>query len=495
MTAVTSTNPTTGETHTLAFAETTEHELRGIVDAAESASLNLVALGRLGRAQLLEDIADALDAARTNIVATADAETALGETRLAGELARTTYQLRFFGEVLREGSYLEATIDHAGDTPMGPRPDLRRMLVPVGAVAVYAASNFPLAFSVPGGDTAAALAAGSAVVVKAHPAHPQTSALVGSIMRAVAGDAVAVVYGYNAGIALVSEPGIHAASFTGSPGGGRALAELAASRPVPIPFYGELGSINPVLVSPAAASARTAEIGQGLAASIVQGGGQFCTKPGVVLVPAGVAGDALVGEISRLVTATAPKPALTSGMATAFAAGIDALAAEPGATALPSRAASPGFTAPTLVEVDGDELSARLMEECFGPVAVVARYRDDAHAARMLGALPGALTGSLFLEPDDPGVPAARAAISARVGRILYNQYPTGVAVSWAQHHGGPWPSTDTVHTSVGASSIRRFLRPVAWQNAPTGELPPELRDGPADFPRRIDGVLTLAER
>ncbi|MDO9396763.1 MAG: aldehyde dehydrogenase family protein, partial [Herbiconiux sp.] len=379
MTLVTSTDPATGAVHPLDFDETDAAGLAEAVTAATRAGERLVALGRLGRADLLDDIADALEARRDDIVAAADGETALGSARLNGELTRTAYQLRFFGEVLREGSYLEAVIDHAGDTPMGPRPDLRRLLVPVGAVAVYAASNFPLAFSVPGGDTAAALAAGCGVVVKAHPAHPATSALVGSIIaevtEPVVGRAVSVVYGYQAGIDLVQAPAIRAASFTGSPGGGRALAELAEARPEPIPFYGELGSINPVLVSPAAAAARASSLAAGLAGSIVLGGGQFCTKPGIALVPSGADGDALVAALAAELTETAPRPALTAGMASAYASGLEALAAVPGARALAgpdaastdAAAAAPadadhaapgGTTTPALIEFAGEELPA-----------------------------------------------------------------------------------------------------------------------------------------
>jgi len=498
MTSIITTNPTTGSRRTLDLEETDAAGLAAAVSAAGLATERLRALGRTGRAALLDAIADALEGRRDEIVATADSETGLGDARLNGELTRTAYQLRFFGEVLREGSYLEAVIDHAGDTAMGPRPDLRRMLVTVGPVAVYAASNFPLAFSVPGGDTASALAAGAGVVVKAHPAHPATSALVasviGSVTDPVVGRAVSVVYGYQAGIALVQAAQITAASFTGSPEGGRALAELAADRPEPIPFYGELGSINPVLVSPAAAGSRAVSIATGLAASIVQGGGQFCTKPGIALVPAGASGDALVAALTAAISEVGAKPALTAGMADAYSAGLVELAAVPGATLLAGRAAAetPGHTTPALVEFEGPELPSRLTAECFGPVAVVVRYRDDEHAAQLAASLPGTLTASLFVESDDDGVPRARAAITRRAGRILYDQYPTGVAVAWAQNHGGPWPATDSVHTSVGATSIRRYLRPVAWQNAPEAELPPELRDGTADLPRRVDGVLVL---
>jgi NADP-dependent aldehyde dehydrogenase len=498
MAYITTTDPATDNRRPLDIEETNDAQLTAAVSSAAQATERLQAIGRTGRAALLDSIADALESRRDDIVATADSETALGAARLNGELTRTAYQLRFFGEVLREGSYLEAVIDHAGDTPMGPRPDLRRILVPVGPVAVYAASNFPLAFSVPGGDTAAALAAGAGVVVKAHPAHPATSALVASVIASVTnpvvGRAVSVVYGYQAGIALVQSPQIRAASFTGSPDGGRALAELAANRREPIPFYGELGSINPVLVSPAAADSRALSIAAGLAASIVQGGGQFCTKPGIALVPTGASGDALVTALTSAISVVEAKPALTAGMSDAYSAGLTELAAVPGATLLTGRTAAetPGHTTPALIEFEGSEIPARLSEECFGPVAVVVRYRDDEHAARLAASLPGTLTASLFVEGDDDGVPQARAAITRRAGRILYDQYPTGVAVAWAQNHGGPWPATDSVHTSVGATSIRRYLRPVAWQNAPEAELPPELRDGTADLPRRVDGVLVL---
>ncbi|PTL72705.1 aldehyde dehydrogenase (NADP(+)) [Rathayibacter caricis DSM 15933] len=465
------------------------------VATAVAASERLARMPRADRARLLERIADGLEERRPDIVRTADEETALGAGRLNGELTRTVYQLRFFADVVRDGAHLEAIIDHEGDTPMGPRPDLRRMLVPLGPVAVYAASNFPLAFSVAGGDTAAALAAGCAVVVKAHPAHRRTSELVHSVLTATAEDAVGLVHGFEAGLDLVRAPEIRAASFTGSLAGGRALADLAAARPAPIPFYGELGSVNPMLVTPAAAQARAESIGEGLAASVALGGGQFCTKPGVVLVPAGPAGDALVDRLRDSLAAVEPHPALTPGMAASYAEGVRERASERGAELLLRTPAPEGSTGPALLEVPGGDLPPLLREECFGPVAVVSRYRDDAHAAAIARTLPGTLTASLFVADGDDGVPLARAALSASAGRILYNGFPTGVAVAWAQNHGGPWPSTDSTHTSVGATSVRRFLRPVAWQNAPTSELPVELRDGESDIPRRVDGVLVLGTR
>jgi NADP-dependent aldehyde dehydrogenase len=296
-THVLSIDPRTGEPVQDLGLETTVEEVDAVCQRALSAAVPLDRLGPSGRAGLLRAVADALESDREGIVAVADRETALGPVRLNGELTRTTYQLGLFADMLEEGSYLEVVIDHAGDTAMGPRPDLRRMLVPLGPVAVFGAGNFPLAFGAPGGDSAAALAAGCPVVLKAHPSHPATYARVTEVMARAAQAAgaadgtVAVVFGVPAGGALVRHPSIRAVGFTGSLRGGRALYDLAAARPEPIPFYGELGSINPVVVTAAAVAARGAEIAAGAVASYTLGNGQFCTKPGLVFVPAGSAGS------------------------------------------------------------------------------------------------------------------------------------------------------------------------------------------------------------
>ncbi|MFD7026154.1 aldehyde dehydrogenase family protein [Promicromonospora sukumoe] len=496
----------TGAVRDLDVAETTPESLDDVARRAAAAAPTLAAWPRERRAGLLEALADALDADRDALVAEADRETALGPDRLGGELTRTAYQLRTFARVVLDGGYLEATIDHAGDTPMGPRPDLRRMLVPLGPVAVYAASNFPFAFSVLGGDTASALAAGNPVIVKAHPGHPATSERVARLAeRAVAAAGApegtfALVHGFDAGVALVSHPAIRAAGFTGSLAGGRALADAAAARPAPIPFYGELSSINPVLVTPSAAREKADEYGAGLAGSVIQGGGQFCTKPGLVLVPAGADGDRVVEAFGRAIGAAPALPALTAGMADAYERGLTARAADavvrawgrdPEAGTDGSGTAS--NTRPALLEVDAGALTADLVEECFGPLAVVVRYADEAEAVGVVGQVEGSLTASILTGgATDLDLPDARAALAARAGRVLYDGYPTGVAVTWAQHHGGPWPSTNTLHTSVGATAIRRFLRPLAWQQAPEHALPPELRDGAPVVPVRVDGELVL---
>ena len=321
MADVVSTDPRTGETVEVVAQETSTAEVDRLCGAALAAAPALDGLGRAGRAALLRALADALEARRDDVVTVADRETALGPTRLNGELTRTGYQLRLFADVLDEGSYLEAAIDHAGDTPMGPRPDLRRMLVPIGPVAVFGASNFPLAFSVPGGDTASALAAGCPVVVKAHGSHPATSQLVFDVLVQAAHEAGApdgtlgIVHGLQAGADLVAHPAIRAVGFTGSVNGGRALLEIIERRPDPVPFFGELSSLNPVVVTPAAAAERGGRIGGELVGSFTLGGGQFCTKPGLAFVPAGPEGDAVVDAMAEAVRGSAAPVLLNAGIA------------------------------------------------------------------------------------------------------------------------------------------------------------------------------------
>ncbi|HEX3811553.1 MAG TPA: aldehyde dehydrogenase (NADP(+)) [Mycobacteriales bacterium] len=501
MTAVGSVDPRTGETVEQVAQETTEEAVDAICQAALAAYPLLEAMGRDGRARMLRAMADALDGDRAEIVRLADRETALGETRLNGELTRTAFQLRLFAEVLLDGGYLEATIDHPGDTAMGPRPDLRRMLIPVGPVGVFGASNFPLAFSVPGGDTASALAAGCPAVIKAHPAHPATSQrtferlLDGARAAGAPDGTVSLVHGQAAGGVLVRHPAIRAVGFTGSLRGGRALFDIASARPDPIPFYGELGSLNPLVVTPAAAAERGAEIAAGYLGSVTMGVGQFCTKPGLAFVPAGA-----TELTAALAEATAAAPAgwmLSGGIRDAFEAGSAAMREQAGVSELATSTASPdgGFSAvPRLVRVAASDLDGPLLEECFGPTAVVAEYADENELLATLGRLEGALTATLHIGDGETDLPRRVAeSLSRRAGRVIYNAYPTGVAVTWAMHHGGPWPATTSeLHTSVGTTAIRRFLRPISFQGAPQALLPEELRDGKTGIPRRIDGTLTL---
>jgi NADP-dependent aldehyde dehydrogenase len=500
MTAVTSTDPRTGGVVATVAEETTAEQVDRLAEQAAAAAPRLAALGRPWRAGLLRALADGLEADRTGVVAIADRETGLGETRLNGELTRTAYQLRLFADAVAEGGYLEATIDHAGDTAMGPRPDLRRMLVPIGPVAVFGASNFPLAFSVPGGDTAAALAAGCPVLVKAHPSHPATAQRCFEVMRDAAAAAGApagtlgLVHGQDAGATLVRHPLVKAVAFTGSLAGGRALADLAAARPEPIPFYGELSSINPVVVTPAAAAERAAAIGKGLVGSATLGSGQFCTKPGLAFVPAGADGDELRAAAAQAVAELGGQVALNGGIAEHYRTGVARLAGQPGLAEVATGAAPEGagfLVRPTLLGTDTAHLDESATQECFGPVTILVSYQDEADLLAALGTLPGSLTATVHLTDSDD-VDAVLDVLRPKAGRLLFNGFPTGVAVAWAQHHGGPWPATNTLHTSVGVTSIRRFLRPVAWQDAPERVLPAELRDDPGEaaVPRRVDGTL-----
>ena len=484
---------------------TTPAELAATTAAAASAFAITRAASRAVRSGWLMAVADALDAASVELIPLADEESHLGTARLTGELARTTAQLRLFARVLDEGSYLEATIDHVDPSGTPPIPDLRRMLVPLGPVAVFSASNFPFAFSVAGGDTASALAAGCPVVVKGHPAHPRLSArtaelVAGALAAAGAPEGVfGHVTGVETGADLVRDPAIAAVGFTGSLHGGRALFDLAVSRPDPIPFYGELSAVNPVLITAAAVAARSEELATGLAGSFTLGVGQFCTKPGVVLVPRGSGfGDEVVAAVGT----AAPVPMLTPAIAGGFHSGLVALAAHPDVTVLsgaPDQDAdathSEATGAAVVLAVPADAVLAdpdALLVECFGPTTVLVEYDELGQALDVIRAVGGSLTATLHAEPDDE-VADVVVELTAIAGRVLFGGWPTGVAVSWGQTHGGPWPSTTSLFTSVGSTSIRRFLRPVSYQGAPDALLPPELQEAnPLGVPRRVDWVLQL---
>lgn len=439
------------------------------------------------RASWLRSIADTLDAAVDELVPLADDETHLGPVRLRGEVGRTTGQLRLFAAAIEEGSYLEAVIDHADPTATPPRPDLRRMLRPLGPVAVYAASNFPFAFSVAGGDTASALAVGCPVIVKAHPGHPRLSRRTAELVVAAltnAGapvEAFALVEGHDAGVALVRHPVIKAAAFTGSVRGGRALFDLAAARPDPIPFFGELGSINPVVVTKDADSQRGAELAAGLAASFTLGAGQFCTKPGLVFVPR----DSTIEQGIAAHLPSALPPLLTEAIAGGFASGAEHLLGLDGVEVIASGAA-------TVVATDVASLTDDMLAEVFGPLTLLVRYDSRGEVLAAVERLEGSLTATLHAAPDEP-IAELVDALSERAGRVLFAGWPTGVAVTWSQHHGGPWPATTSQHTSVGVTAVRRFLRPIAFQDAPEAALHPALRESnPLGIPRRVDGVLRV---
>ncbi|MFK0047359.1 aldehyde dehydrogenase (NADP(+)) [Streptomyces sp. NPDC090741] len=501
-TPVWSVDPRTGKQREQVAVEATSGEVDEAVRAAHAARAALA--DRTARAAFLRAAAELLDEAAAHVIEAADAETALGPGRLTGELARTTGQLRAFADAVDEGAYLDVRIDRPDPGAVPPRPELRRYKVPLGVVAVYAASNFPLAFSVPGGDTASALAAGCPVVVKAHPDHPATSELCASLLRRAAvaaglpAEVVAVVHGFDAGLELIRHPLVSAAGFTGSIRGGRALFDAAAARPVPIPFHGELGSLNPVVVTPAAAAERAEEIAAGLAGSVTLGVGQFCVKPGLVLVPEGADGDRLTGALTKALGETEPGVLLDHRMRENFISGVRERAALPSVSA-PVTPGSGGehtvgagyLTVPAGSLLEGGAYEV-LLEECFGPVTVVVRYADQSEAGSVLGRLPGNLSATLQLstaEADGGPGPAAEliAQVTALAGRILVNGWPTGVAVAPAQHHGGPYPAATSHSTSVGGTAVERWLRPVVYQSVPDPLLPAELREAnPLGLPRRV---------
>lgn len=497
-------DPRTGAAVGVPVAHTTPAELDRLAWAAAAAAPGLAALSLLRRAELLRAVAGALGDARAELVALADAESGLGAARLDGELTRTVVQLELFAAAVAEGSVLEAIIDHADPAARpAPRPDLRRMLVPLGPVAVYAASNFPFAFSVAGGDTASAWAAGCPVLVKAHPGHPGLSVAVADIVvralaRAGAPEATfGVVYGLAAGRALVTHPAVAAAAFTGSVTAGRALFDLASARPDPIPFYGELGSLNPTVVTPAALASRGPDIAAGFVASYTLGSGQFCTKPGLLFLPAG---HALAEDLARRSGVVELGPLLNERIRDGYLRGVDERAGISGVRRLTpsSIVESAGYqVSPALLAVSAADLvghRAALLDECFGPVALVVEYASVDELLAALDVLPASLTASLHAEAAIEADLAATllTVLSVHAGRVIWNGWPTGVAVTWAQHHGGGWPATTgSVHTSVGITAVRRFQRPLAWQGVPDALLPAPLREAnPLGLPRRVDGRI-----
>ncbi|MFI2105212.1 aldehyde dehydrogenase (NADP(+)) [Isoptericola sp. NPDC019693] len=506
-------DPATDEVLEPAYSLLDVDQLALATAAAQEAFASFSALAPEPHARFLERIAANLEASGTAIVDRARRETGLPEARLVGELARTTGQLRLFAAVVRQGDHRGVRVDPAiPDRAPLPRADIRQRQVPVGPVAVFGASNFPLAFSVAGGDTASALAAGCPVVVKAHGAHPGTGELVG---RAVA-DAVAaeglhpgvfsLVYGPGArvGQALVGDPAIRAVGFTGSRSGGLALVAAAAARPTPIPVYAEMSSVNPVIVLPGALDGDDADVDALAAAylaSVTGSSGQLCTAPGIVLAPRSARGDAFVDAVRRAAEATTGQTMLTAGIAQAWHEGVDALAAQDGVDV--AGRGTPGGTrnapAPAVFVADVATFLANpvLEAEIFGAASLVVRYADDDELLAAVGRLEGQLTATLHLTEGDAATARRLLPVLERtVGRILANGWPTGVEVGHAMVHGGPFPATsDGRTTSVGTLAIERFLRPVAYQNLPAYLLPePVHPDNPWNLTRRVDGVLRPAD-
>ncbi|GAA1406484.1 aldehyde dehydrogenase [Glutamicibacter uratoxydans] len=476
---------------------TTEEQLENYLAAAEQAFSLWAATAPAVRADVLDAVGDALDAAADELIPVAMAETNLPEPRLRGELKRTSFQLRIFGELLRDGGFLDARIDHADPQwPMGaPRPDLRRTHIPLGPVLVFSASNFPFAFSTAGGDTASALAAGNPVIVKAHSGHLELSRLTGEVVAAALTAAGApeglfhVVFGTEAGRSVLLDPRVKAAGFTGSIPGGRALMDLAVSRSEPIPFYGELGSNNPVFVTEQAARERGAQIAAEFTGSFSLNAGQFCTKPGTLFIPRGS------GLREQLADQQMPAgaPMLNERIQEGFAQVFEELAGHERVSVLAKGQEPLGQgPAPTLLVTGIEDLLRDphvLQTECFGPSALVVEYDSEQQLVQAAKTFEGQLTATIQGEDDDE-VAVLVAVLAQKAGRVLWNQWPTGVSVTYAQQHGGPYPATTAAgSTSVGTAAIERFQRPVAFQNFPQHLLPAELQEAnPNSVPRLVDG-------
>jgi 2,5-dioxopentanoate dehydrogenase len=458
------------------------------------------------RSDFLNAVADEIDAAKPELVEAAVAESHLPEARIVGEVGRTSGQLRMFADVVRRGDHLGVRIDPARpDRAPLPRADIRQRHIPLGPVGVFGASNFPLAFSTAGGDTASALAAGCPVVIKGHPAHPRTGFLVArAVARAIQKQgqhpgtfsfllSPEGQNGIELGQALVADPKIKAIGFTGSRGGGLALVAAAAARPEPIPVYAEMSSINPVVVLPGALAGDIVTLATGYVGSLTLGAGQFCTNPGLIFLPQGAAGDTFLAAAAAAVTGATGATMLTPGIAAAYASSTASLRDAPGVRVVAQGTASgDDGPAPQLVEADA---LVGVTDEVFGASGVVVRYAGIDDLLPHLESLEGQLTATVHAAAEDAAA-AARLlpVLELRVGRILFNGWPTGVEVGHAMIHGGPFPATsDSRSTSVGSLAIERFQRPVAYQDVPTELLPPALRDdNPWGLARRLDGELQL---
>ncbi len=498
-------NPVNGEALPVEFHSASVSDVEVAANAAAEAFAVYRRWPTARRVALLNRIAELLEANAAEIIARANLETALPTGRLQGELARTCFQLRFYGDGVASGLALGARIDH-GDSKRQPlpKPDLRSMMIPLGPVAVFGASNFPLAYSVAGGDTASALAAGCPVIVKAHPAHPGTSEIVGLLVQQAVREmnapdglfSLLFDAGHEIGAALVKHPAIQAVGFTGSRQGGRALMDLAAARPQPIPVFAEMGSVNPVFVLGEALQTRAEEIAAGLHGSVTLGVGQFCTNPGLVFIEAGDGAKKFVAKLEELMKVTPAGTMLTAGLCSAYQRGAKKFSQIPGVTTVAAASdANSDRAVATLFRTDAETFlkNQELMEEVFGPSTLVVECASRAQMLNVARGLEGQLTATIHASPAE--LLASEELIdilTTKAGRLIYNGFPTGVEVAHAMTHGGPYPATsDGRSTSVGTRAVERFLRPVSFQNWPDAALPEALRDAnPLGIVRLVDGKL-----
>ena len=502
-------NPTTGEALPQLYFQAGPQDVADACALAEAAFASFSTLTPVARASFIEAVADAIMAIGDTLIETAMAESGLPRPRLEGERGRTTGQLRMFAAEVRAGTWLDVTIDPAlpERTPL-PRSDLRRMNLAIGPVAVFGASNFPLAFSVAGGDTASAFAAGCPVVVKGHPAHPGTGELVARAIRS----AVAAcglhegVFSFlpgtsnDLGGALIADPRIKAVGFTGSRSGGLALVDIAAKRAEPIPVFAEMSSINPVVLMPAALAMRAESLGAAFIGSLTLGAGQFCTNPGLVIAVDGPDLERFVQSAKDALAAVEPPAMLSPGIHANYAKGVAALDGNAAANRIATgKASEANRCTGALFETSASAFlsDASLGHEVFGASAVIVRCADLDEVARVVAGLEGQLTATLHM--DDGDAPAAATLLpllQAKAGRVLANGWPTGVGVTHAMVHGGPFPATsDGRTTSVGTLSMMRFLRPVCYQDIPDALLPPAVQNtNPWGVPRKVDGKMETAQ-
>lgn len=459
------------------------------------------------KALLLRTIADKIEALGGALIERAVMESGLTEARLTGERGRTTNQLRLFASLLEEGSWTEAIIETAiPDRKPAAKPDIRKMLRPIGPVVVFSASNFPLAFSTAGGDTASALAAGNPVIVKGHPFHPGTNELVAQAIIEAAKQtgmpdgvfSTLNAAGYQAGQSLVIHPQVKAVAFTGSFAGGRALFDIAGKRDEPIPLFAEMGSVNPVILLPGKLHESTVQLAEALAGSITLGSGQFCTNPGIIISLQGMDTDAFIAALSAKIKAARPEPMLNRRIKNNFdTLASKAITDQEVSLLAQSEAIGTGIEGrPMVAKVRGSDFikKPRLTEEVFGPYSLIIECADKEEMLTVAKSLKGQLTATIMGNAHDIGeYKSVISTIEEVVGRLIFNGVPTGVEVCHAMQHGGPYPaSTDARFTSVGTDAIRRFVRPVAFQDAPEPYLPAELKDAnPLNIWRKVNGSFT----
>jgi NADP-dependent aldehyde dehydrogenase len=476
--------------------ENTEGEVRALITKAHEQAQTLANLSPAQSAALLRAIAEEIESQRASLIENACAETALPEGRIGGEITRTTTQFKLFADLVETGRHLRVVIDKSdANYSPAPRPDIRRQNQPLGVVAIFAASNFPLAFSVAGGDAASAIASGNAVVAKAHPAHPNTCAIIENAVKSaltkvgLSADLFAIVQGTNPAIThwLAGDSRIQAVGFTGSEAVGRILLDICAKREVPIPVYAEMGSLNPVFVKRSAIAERSDELAKGLVDSALLGSGQFCTKPGLIFIPENE--TQFLSQISAHLATLQVGPLLSSAIASRYSAAIAELSQKTSVQVLSAQTTENGFgVTPTIFVTDWvtAQSTPGLLEEHFGPTTVVITANENDYV-KIASELPGQLTATIHGSASD-SYPELLSILSQKAGRVIWNAFPTGVAVTEAMQHGGQWPASSTHTTSVGIDAIYRFMRPVSYQSFAQEVLPPALQDAnPWKIEQRIN--------